>query len=140
MMSTLSYNRIEKIGIVPLTKRDLYYLELAMKIAANSQLKFKIGSIIVKKGNILSTGINVEKTHPLMRGYPKNVVSIHSEVKAIINARVDITGGTIYVARRRNDGTKGNSMPCDNCRALLLDSGIAHMVYCINGEVIKEKM
>ena len=98
--------------------------------------KVQVGSVITdKEGNIISFGANVavpnvctytecqrvqlygedSKNHRL----PSDCRSVHSEIDAIINAKRDLTGCTIYITR----------YPCEACARAIIRAGITRVVY-----------
>lgn len=95
------------------------YLALASRVASLSTCNHRHGCVIVRGRHILGLGFNKSKTHPRSRSR-----SIHAELAAILNARTDISGATVYVARVNRRGQPRLSAPCAHCRALLHEAGI----------------
>jgi len=117
---------------------DEYFMEMAHLASKRSTcLRRKVGAVIVKDKRVLTTGYNgapkglehCEKTgclrqrmkvpsgerHELCRG-------VHAEQNAIIQAAVfgvSIEGSTIYIT----------NYPCSVCAKLMLNAGIAEVVY-----------
>lgn len=118
-----------------ITTRDAHYIQLARQIARLSLCRFKIGAVIVRRGKPVSLACNVLKSHPKHRDYPPNVISIHAEHRAVLLAQTDIAGATMYIARQ---GGNNISMPCETCRAYLVEAGIRTIVYTNGKELIKE--
>lgn len=99
-------------------------MDLARLVASWSKdPSTKVGAVIVDQDNrIVSTGFNgfprgvndspVERDIKLLR-------TIHAEENALLFARRDVTGMSIYVTRP----------PCARCAAKLVQSGIARVVY-----------
>lgn len=108
---------------------DKRFLSLAQHIAQWSKdPSTKVGAVIVDQNRrIVSTGYN---------GYPKGVSDtidtdereikykkvIHAEKNAILFAKQDLTGCTLYVTHH----------PCSQCAGYILQSGISHVVTAIN--------
>lgn len=120
--------------------RDERFLNLALKIAGQSQHKFPIGAVITIGNRILSIGINKYKTHPKqLNNYSNSVdkhgTSIHAELAAILSYP-KLKGSTIYVARLLYGGSFGLSKPCRSCQNLIEIAGIKKIVYN-DGEEIK---
>jgi len=113
--------------------RDMRYYELATMLAMNSACRFQMGSVIALGARIFALGTNVIKTHPVQKRYGSHVVSIHAEYSAILHARCDLTGSTLYVARYRNLISK----PCAACALLMVEAGIKSMVYHDGKTVVK---
>jgi len=123
-------------------KWDKRFMELTRAIASWSscyQHNRKIGAIIVKNKRILTTGYNgapagiascVERGECMRRNL--NIPSgtqqelcyaIHAEQNAIIQAAklgVSIEGATLYCTHQ----------PCVICAKMIVNSGIARVVYC----------
>lgn len=107
---------------------DKTFLNLCDEIAQRSKdPSTKVGACIVAPDKtIVSMGYN---------GFPrgcnddpeiyqdrdvKYLRTIHAEVNAIITARRDLTGCTLYVSPLH---------PCANCAAIIIQSGIKRVVY-----------
>jgi deoxycytidylate deaminase len=124
--------------------RDARFLNLALKIAGQSQHKFPIGAVITIGNRILSIGTNKYKTHPKQinnyinnhsNSTDKHGTSIHAELAAILSYP-KLKGSTIYVARLLHNGAFGLSKPCLSCQNLIEIAGIKKIVYN-DGEEIK---
>lgn len=107
---------------------DKTFLNLCDEIAQRSKdPSTKVGACIVRPDKtIVSMGYN---------GFPrgcdddpaiyatrevKYMRTIHAEVNAIITAKQDLTGCTLYVSPLH---------PCANCAAIIVQSGIKRVVY-----------
>lgn len=123
------------------------YLALASYYAAQfSQCdKVAVGSAIVKDDCLISLGTNITapkyacKTLGCLRKKlygddskthrnPGDCRAIHSEVDAIIKAKTDLSGATIYITR----------YPCEACARAIVDAGIKK-VYYGRGQKISEE-
>ena len=107
-----------------MTKWDARFIELASLVASWSKdPSTHVGAVVVDQDKrIVSTGFN---------GFPKGVNdalvnrdvkllrTIHAEENALLFARSNVTGMTIYVTRP----------PCSGCAAKLIQSGIKRVVY-----------
>ena len=95
----------------------------------------KHGSVIVKGGRVISTGINKERSHPriVSSEHIKEHCSVHAEVDAIKKAK-DVTGATIYVARVNKRGKARDSRPCNRCYEVIKNNGIKKIVYSTSEE------
>lgn len=110
-------------------------LKKSKEVALLSKHRYKHGAIIFKQGKILSTGHN--RTERGFSGFPDYWQgSLHAEVAAIINARTDVRGCSIMVARHNS----GNSKPCRACLAAIKAAGIKKLFYTENGELVKGKL
>lgn len=108
-----------------LTKWDARFLEMAALVASWSKdPSTKVGAVITDdKQRVVSVGFNgfprgIEDCADVSRD-TKLARTIHAEPNAILFAQRDLTGCSIYVTRP----------PCSNCAALIIQSGIARVVY-----------
>jgi len=98
----------------------------AMKAAARSNMRYKIGSVIYKDNNIISTGFNRWLHLGPTKYLPKANYSIHAEADALFGLSRRITyGASIFIFRQ------GNllAMPCQNCQHLISKASISHTYY-----------
>lgn len=132
---------------------DRRWFDLAMKTAELSSCQFKHGAVITFKRKPISVGCNIPKmshsVRRLIRGAKYNQTAenrrnrsdqIHAEVVAILKARCDLRGTTLYSARYRPRGFMGDSCPCDSCSQIISLSGIRCVVYAENGELRKVEL
>lgn len=103
---------------------DEHFIALAKHIASRSKdPSSKVGAVIVDKDNrVVSTGYNgapkgtsdkhQTRDQRLMR-------TLHAELNAVLFARRDLTGCTVYVTHH----------PCCRCAAVLAQVGIARVVH-----------
>lgn len=121
-----------------LSARDQKLYTQAMKLAELSECDSRHGAIVARGSNVLSMGINKYKTHPVSRRYSGfDGCSVHAEQRALILARGDVRGCTLYSARA--NGSKA-SKPCVMCAELMRDAGIRFVVYFSDGEIIRERI
>lgn len=116
------------------------YLKCAAKFAIRSDhTRHKMAAIIVKGGNILSWGVNRNRTHPRSKNYYQ---SIHAELDAIIGVpRESLSGSKIYIIRVTRIGHLASSKPCVKCVALLSALGLKSMTYVSeDGKITKEHL
>ncbi len=112
------------------TAKDIRWYNLAEKTAKLSECRYKLGSVIIKSGTVLSVACNVLRTHTdHSKGWKEWVVSIHSEHRALLLAQTNIEQGTIYVSRYLGNCSK----PCDSCMGLLIEAGIRDIVFMEQG-------
>lgn len=105
---------------------DFRYLRLAEEVSTYSKdPSSKFGSVIVDKDNrVVSIGFNgfakgFEDTDERLNDRPfKYRHALHSEENAILNARQDLTGCTLYC----------NTVPCSLCMSRIVQSGITKVV------------
>ena len=103
-----------------------YYMNIAEEVAKKSKDdSSKVGCVIVDKENrLVSTGFNgfVSKCDEKMMTIKRPLkyhLTIHAEMNALIFARENLSGCTVFT-------THG---PCDNCLKHLLQAGIRTIVY-----------
>lgn len=110
-------------------------VKAALKEAAKSKHKHKLGAVIFKHGKIISKGYNQTS-----RGYSFNYGhwegSLHAELAAIIGARTDLKGSSILVARNNHRLAK----PCECCFAAIKAAGIKKIFYTTDLGVDKERV
>lgn len=95
----------------------------------------KHGSVIVKGGRVISTGMNKDRSHPriVSSEHIKDHCSVHAEIDAIKKAK-DVSGATIYVARVNKNGVARDSRPCNRCYEVIKSNGIKKIVYTTSEE------
>jgi dCMP deaminase len=107
-------------------KLDSVFMNVTKEISTMSHcVRFKVGAVLVKDGNIVSFGYNGTPAG-MDNGCEKDNVTvphvIHGEVNAILKAAkngVSVNGGTLYLTLS----------PCLDCSKLILQSGIKRVVY-----------
>lgn len=111
-------------------------MRMAYKASFLATPKFKIGAIVELGGKVVSFGVNSEKTHPLSPNSENQSPrrQTHAEVKAIINALhclspSDLCKATVYVVRRRSDGSRALSKPCKFCQQFMRSFNIKYAYY-----------
>ena len=94
---------------------------LAQKMSLHSDhRKHHVGAVILRRDRVVGVGFNQRKSHPRS----PHTWTIHAELKAILNAREDLTGCTIYIYREHRNGALACARPCIYCQALLREVGI----------------
>ncbi len=113
-----------------LYKRDEMHLRTALLSTRNSNApNFKMGAVIARGRRVLGIGHNnVRKTHP-KSNTPYG--HIHAELSAILNARCDLNGATLYVFRAGKNDRPLISKPCKHCQTLIEKTGIKTVVFTI---------
>lgn len=125
------------------TSLDEYYLGIAKSVSERSTcLRRKYGAVIVKNGEIISTGyngsargeVNCCDTGVCQRnldgsahndGNYSNCPSVHAEMNAIISAsRRDMIGSTLYLVGLENGKIISNCEPCPICKRMIKNAGI----------------
>ena len=90
----------------------------------------KMGSALFSGSRLLSVGANLySRSHPASQQSKEFIRSTHAEHTVLLKRQHYDTRGklTLYVARRRADGTIGSSRPCPNCMALAKLAGVTRI-------------
>ena len=112
------------------------FFELCKKVSQNSDHQdHRHGSCITRGNKLISVGCNKKRTHPKSLHRFKH---LHAEVSAIVNAKQDLEGCSIYIYRQIKDGTPSLSRPCDSCMMLIKEVGIKKIYYSNNGSYTEE--
>ena len=96
----------------------------------------KMGACLMAGSRLLSVGANLYgRSHPASQQSEDFVRSTHCEHVAIVRRQhYDVRGKlTLYVARRRSDGSIGNSRPCINCLKLCQLAGVSRIWFYEHG-------
>lgn len=102
----------------------------AAKAAQKSKVsQHKLGAVVVKSGNILSSGFN-QLRYTKEMGRP----TLHAEEAAILkllkDGRLhDLAGSEIFVSRFTKGGRVGMARPCSTCSSLIESVGISRVSY-----------
>ena len=107
-------------------KLDKVFMNITKEVATLSHcVRFKVGAVLVKNGNIISMGYNGTPAGMDNCCERDNVTLphvIHGEVNAILKAAktgISVDSGTLYLTLS----------PCLDCSKLILQSGIKRVVY-----------
>jgi deoxycytidylate deaminase len=86
----------------------------------------RLGSALFAGARLLSVGFNRWHTHPASDNTKEFDRTLHAEAVALLRRQHydTLNRMTLYVARRREDGTLGCSKPCANCMALARLAGV----------------
>lgn len=106
---------------------DEWFISLAYAVAKKSKdPSTQVGALIVRPDRtIVAAGYNgfprsIEDTEERLNDRPtKYSLIIHAEMNAVLTAREDLTGYTLYSVL----------MPCDRCFVHMLQAGIMRYVY-----------
>lgn len=122
--------------------RDKKYMDFVRRLATSNNMKTKLAACLVIRNEIISVGLNSDKSHPLQKRFAKNNEAIfkHAEVDCIIKAlkvvdEEDLKDATLYVYRvkKMNKGdanwVSGLAEPCPGCVKAIQHFGIKRTVY-----------
>jgi tRNA(Arg) A34 adenosine deaminase TadA len=110
--------------------------------------KYRMAAGIVYKKQLVATGINSTKSHPMMLQYGRNNESIylHAEIDAIKNAlklitQAQLTKCDMYVVRvKQNESLRktvlGMAKPCEGCARAIATFGLRNIYYSDDQENI----
>jgi deoxycytidylate deaminase len=124
------------------------FFRYAKNIAEMSDFeKQKMGCVVVYKKQVLSTGFNTTKTHPMQKIYNKyrfeedSPHKLHAEINALLslrNADIDWSKVKVFVYRKSNNGRGALARPCPSCMAYMKKLGIKHIYYSTYNEPVHE--
>lgn len=120
-------------------------IDIAIKMALQSPFKHKIGAVVLDaKDNILSSGCNRRKTHPLQYAHAKATGNdkrhfLHAEIAALVKVRSGIPH-TCLVLRIGNDGSFRMARPCPVCMSALAEAQVKYVVYSTDDGVFKTEL
>jgi dCMP deaminase len=119
---------------------DEYFLHIAFEVSQRSTCdRAHVGAVIVVDKQIMTTGYNGSPSgmlhcddagHDMQDGHC--IRTIHAELNAVAQAAkhgVKIMNSTLYVTH----------FPCHNCQKVIINAGIARVVYCKTYGVAIEK-
>lgn len=114
-------------------------LDIALATATLSDAPrtgLKMGACLMAGSRLLSVGANRWTTHPASDNSKEFCRSLHAEHCALVKRQhYDAPSRmTLYVARRREDGTIGNSRPCANCLNLCKLAGVTRIWFYEHGQ------
>lgn len=104
------------------------YAKRALK---NSDYRIRVGAAILFKNKVISIGFNSLRTHPKFAN-GNNSYSIHAETSAIIRAKTDLSGSSLYVYREFSTLMPALAKPCASCMAAIIESNIRYLYYSCN--------
>jgi dCMP deaminase len=126
---------------------DEYFVTIAKAVSSRATcLRRRYGAVITKDNIIVSTGYNgaasgvkdcmdvgkcTRKELQIPHGERYELChSVHAEANAIIRASADeLKGATIYISGADSGAGECLSEPCMMCKRMILNAGIAKVVY-----------
>jgi len=123
--------------------KHIRYLNLARNASFFSNYPHHhIGCVLEYRKQIISTGYNVEKSHPVQAEYNKyrsmrgmNVAhKLHAEIMCLLKAKkflddIDFRESTLYIFRAYKNGVWAMARSCPSCFQMIKDVGIKTIVY-----------
>jgi deoxycytidylate deaminase len=111
-------------------------MDMSLKQAIKSSLRYRVGAVITRNGRIISVGTNQANRYSkyIDNKFRKCNASLHAEADAIMKllkeAKLDrLAGADIHVSRVRKNGSVGMAKPCKHCTALIEAVGIRRVYY-----------
>lgn len=130
------------------------YFKLAENMSEMSSYpRIKIGCVVVQGGKVISTGFNLNRTHPKQYAlnkkhrhyegdntYGREAARLHAEQNALLHLDgQDLKKAEIYIYRKSKDG-HGMCRPCGSCMARLRELGISRIYYTSQEGFVFEKV
>ncbi|MEW2581050.1 hypothetical protein [Streptomyces syringium] len=97
------------------------YLTMALKEAARSDCRFKVGAVLAKGGRVLGRSCNRQRNSALIDG---RHATFHAE-EVLMRNTAPPRGSVVYIARLSKTGAPLLARPCPRCQGLLASHGIA---------------
>ena len=119
-------------------RRDRRIWGIAYEVAGKSTCLYQFGAVLARGKTILAAGCNQIKTHPMMRRYGNDCISIHAEARTLLRAQKGTHGSILYVARSHL--VQKSSFPCPICLDLARKSGVVAIVFRDNSAIRKIKL
>jgi len=104
----------------------------ASQLSDAPRIGLRMGASLFTGSRLLAVGANLySRSHPDSRQANEFTYSTHAEHVCLLKRRhYDVTSNlTMYVARRRSDGSIGSSRPCKNCLELCKRADISRVWY-----------
>lgn len=125
-------------------KRDIRLLKNTYLHSFKSQHKIPVAAILCVGNRIINQGCNIPRSHPLQTNqYIRNEYSqshsysTHAELSVIDTNFKYNKKYSLYVCRRKKDGSLGIALPCSVCMEIIKKSGIGKIIYSISEKIEK---
>lgn len=102
------------------------HLQAAIALAELSRCKYKHGAILVKSGQVIAAGVNLQIGSVSDTSW--RCSSLHAEENVLMIAGTSAVGATLYVARVNKAGEPRLSLPCGRCRGKIMRAKLARVV------------
>lgn len=111
--------------------RHLRMLKRAETEAERSTYEpYRIGACVARGSCVLSVGHNQIRFRGKGQRFTNYPESYHAERVACSRlSKESLQGTTLYIFRKRKDGSSGYSKPCKHCMQLIQSVGIKRVVY-----------
>ncbi len=114
-----------------ITRKDELAMNLAERILKNSQHpKYRISAVLMKSGNVISTGINkLGSAKPFVKKY-RNNLALHAEIDALIGIDKKVAkNSTLYVCGETANFNPINCKPCESCQIFCATMMVKRIVF-----------
>jgi len=91
------------------------YIDFALPLCLENPRQKKHTSLIIRKGNIVSIGKNVFKTHPVAKRYGYRYDEVHSELDALLKYKGSKDSLILFNFRFNRFSEMRMSKPCEKC-------------------------
>lgn len=133
-----------------ISKRVQLYLNVAKAVASLSKHdKCRVGAVLVKANDILSTACNVLKSHPVQmrhnvhRGIEVSQHHLHAEIATLLKVKdkSKLKGAVLYIHRVKRQGESGLARPCAACYNFIkTETPITECYYSTEGDYRYERI
>ncbi len=132
-----------------LTKKDKAYYKAAKEASELSDFnRIHIGTVVVHNHQIISSGCNQTKSHPIQKILNKERYQedkghmLHSEVSALLpllnNKDINWKKVELYIYREYQDARLAPCRPCASCQKLIRELGIRQIHYTMKDSFVSE--
>lgn len=115
---------------------DRLFIEEAEKLTSKSACHYKLGAVLVKDKEVLSTGYNKLLSMDKVLTQYGMFWTLHAEMDTLRKLYSVPKGATLYVARNEFRSAR----PCKNCIKIIKKAGIKRIVYSTGDGMAIEKL
>jgi pyrimidine deaminase RibD-like protein len=103
---------------------DYLYKNEAIKQCLKSSYKYRMGAVVIRKGNIVGKGCNIVHSNGIV------AEGKHAEIGALINTKAKYRdGSTVYVCRLTKSDKIALARPCKACQIIMKKMGVKYAWY-----------
>jgi len=121
--------------------RNERMLGYAYALTFKSEHRIPVAAVLGKGSSVIKQSTNLIKTHPLQENQyltkqysQSHANSTHAEVIILGNLKYS-KKHSLYICRRKKDGTLGLSKPCVVCLEVIKKTNIRKITYTISGTI-----
>ncbi|WP_420706991.1 hypothetical protein [Streptomyces sp. NRRL F-2664] len=108
-------------------------MDLAIRRAAVSPCRHKMGAVLASGRRVLGAHYNVQRNSPVI---DFQNATFHAE-EAVLRRVRNPSGAIAYVARVNASGIPMLARPCPRCQKILADAGVAGAYYTTSSDAIE---